>query len=365
MSTPSQVIELIKQLLDDNSIVFQHQLQELWSGYGAIVRCLSVKHNKTYIVKVVSENTDGTPHPRGWNTSASHQRKLVSYQIEAHFYQHYSHLTDIDCYTPKLLAIKKLIANEKPHKSDNLPAGQLLVMEDLDALNYNHRVTTATWQHVQQGIKWLAYFHAKFMRTNEDSAQFLTLSSSSSSSNECSETDGLWPIGSYWHLATRQDELAGMSHSCVMSCELKQAAARIDAQLNSACFQTIIHGDAKLENMCFNLKQQRVAAVDFQYVGHGVGVKDLAYFIGSAFNNDDLVAYEDKVLELYFEQLNRALKKYNKHTLINTEQLEAEYRLLYPLAWADFHRFLLGWNPKSWKVNDYMNHMSQKALSNL
>jgi Ser/Thr protein kinase RdoA (MazF antagonist) len=57
-------------------------------------------------------------------------------------------------------------------------------------------------------------------------------------------------------------------------------AAVIDQVLNNCSYQTIVHGDAKLANFCFS-KEGAVSAVDFQYVGGGCGMKDVAYFLGS------------------------------------------------------------------------------------
>ena len=72
----------------------------------------------------------------------------------------------------------------------------------------------------------------------------------------------------------------------MQNADLKKAAQGIDKRLQSARFQTLVHGDAKLANFCFSDVGQ-VAAVDFQYVGKGCGMKDVAYFISSCFNEED------------------------------------------------------------------------------
>ena len=83
------VLAEIKRLLKDETIVLEEEVQSLWSGYGQIIRCRSTGSHTRYIVKVIAPENAGT-HPRGWNTSASHQRKIKSYQVEASFYQDYS-----------------------------------------------------------------------------------------------------------------------------------------------------------------------------------------------------------------------------------------------------------------------------------
>jgi thiamine kinase-like enzyme len=68
---------------------------------------------------------------------------------------------------------------------------------------------------------------------------------------------------------------------------LKEAAPVIDEKLNTCAYKTFVHGDAKLANFCFAPDGQ-VAGVDFQYVGGGCGMKDVAYFIGSCLNEKDV-----------------------------------------------------------------------------
>ena len=139
--------------------------------------------------------------------------------------------------------------------------------------------------------------------------------------------------------------------------KLKKAAAEIARKLNSCTYKTFVHGDAKLANFCFS-KDGKVAGVDFQYVGGGCGMKDVAYFIGSCLNENDCERLERLILDTYFEHLQSELGERN-------EALEKEWRSLYRVAWADFHRFLKGWSPDHWKINSYSERVTLEVIKNL
>jgi thiamine kinase-like enzyme len=321
-----EVLAELKHHFDDGSLHKLHTVQSLWSGYGDISRYISPRIKTTFIVKHISPPIEQV-HPRGWNTQISHQRKLQSYQIEANFYRDYASLCDQYCVVPDLLA----------EFADNQQ--QILVLQDLDQAGFSQRKVQAEIADVMLGIKWLAYFHARFLQ--QDSAS-------------------LWPVGTYWYLATRQDELKVMQAG-----KLKDAAQALDNTLNNASFQTLVHGDAKLANFCFpdNNGSNRLAAVDFQYVGKGVGVKDLAYFLGACLNQDDLFKYEQLILSEYFSQLKNGFDHYQ--VKVDFKHLQQEWRSLYPLVWADFYRFLLGWSPDHYKINPYMQKQTDTALASL
>ncbi len=138
---------------------------------------------------------------------------------------------------------------------------------------------------------------------------------------------------------------------------LREAAITIDNKLNDCKFKTFVHGDAKLANFCF-AKDGQVAGVDFQYVGGGCGMKDVAYFIGSCLNERDCEYLENQILDTYFDYLQIAMKERN-------QELEAEWRSMYRLAWADFHRFLKGWNPDHWKINSYSERVTSEVIKRL
>lgn len=143
--------------------------------------------------------------------------------------------------------------------------------------------------------------------------------------------------------------------------DYKHYAQQLDDKLNKAAFKTLVHGDAKFENLCFHHNDKTVAAVDFQYVGTGSGVKDLAYLVGSCLPQEQLVEFDLFILPEYLKHLKQALAHYQVSLDFNA--LKAETYQLYPIAWADFYRFLLGWNPQSWKVCPYMKTKSALGLS--
>jgi len=211
------------------------------------------------------------------------------------------------------------------------------VFEDLDASGFPLRKDTVSMIEIRACLRWLANFHATFMGKKPTE---------------------LWPVGTYWHLDTRPDELAALA-----DVELKQAATLIDQKLQASSWQTFVHGDAKLANFCFSEDGKQVAAVDFQYVGGGCGMKDVAYFIGSCFYEEDCERYEVELLDYYFARLKEAVVKRNSS--FDPASIEQDWRELYPVAWADFHRFLKGWSPGHWKINGYSERIAREVVAQL
>ena len=300
-------------------------IQELWSGYGQILRIrLNGTSPTTVIAKHIRIPSTGN-HPRGWNSNLSHQRKIKSYQVETAWYRHWSQRCGSDVRIPKLLAFDQ--------HDDEI----LLVLEDLDAAGYPARLSSVSPKQLETCLDWLAHFHATFMSA---------------------KPEGLWKTGTYWHFATRSEELEALD-----DLPLKSAASTIDTILTNARYQTLVHGDAKLANFCFSESGDQVAAVDFQYVGGGCGMKDLAYFIGSCLNESACEKRESELLDHYFATFRTALA--SKHPAIDPTAVEAEWRPLFPLAWTDFHRFLKGWSPDHWKINSYSERLAREVLATL
>ncbi len=308
---------IILQCTGASSLMEKEVIQELWSGYGKIIRVgLEDATVDSVVVKHVQLPVHKN-HPRGWNTDIGHQRKVTSYQVETSWYDTYS--KNSSARLPQCLAVER--------QGDEV----LMVLEDLDAAGYPLRKRAVAWQDIVKCLGWLAQFHASYLGK---------------------VPDGLWDVGTYWHLATRPHELAALDDQ-----RLKAAAPLIDEKLNSCAYKTFVHGDAKLANFCFAPDGQ-VAGVDFQYVGGGCGMKDVAYFIGSCLNESDCERFETQILDTYFEHLQAAFEERN-------DELEREWRSLYRVAWADFHRFLKGWSPGHWKINSYSERVTVEVIDQL
>ncbi len=316
---------LVLQATGASTISATEVVQSLWSGYGQIVRCfLEGGEQPSVIVKHVRW-PDERDHPRGWNSDLSHQRKLKSYQVETAWYEGYAPECSDKCRVPQRLVLET--------RDDEV----IMVMEDLDASGFAGRRHFVTQAELDACLVWLANFHATFMGA---------------------QPDGLWPTGTYWHLETRPDELAVLDDG-----PLKAAAAAIDQRLRSSPFQTFVHGDAKLANFCFSAGGTQAAAVDFQYVGGGCGMKDVAYFISSCLDEDESEAQAPELLDRYFALLEAALERTGK--ALDFAALEDDWRALYPVAWTDFYRFLQGWSPGHWKLHRYSERLANEVLEGL
>jgi aminoglycoside phosphotransferase (APT) family kinase protein len=308
-------------------VTLGERVQALWSGYGEIRRATLSGPDasiRAAVVKYVVPPGDADAS-RNAAAARSHRRKLRSYQVEQSFYRAFAARCDNACRVPA------------PIHLSTEQGRVLFVLEDLDAAGFGLRRSRISEAELRACLSWLAAFHATFLHQ---------------------APEGLWKVGSYWHLATRPDEFQALEHR-----ELKRAAAGLDERLNRARFRTLIHGDAKLQNFCFAANASGVAAVDFQYVGGGIGVKDVAYFLSSCVSSERLQAEAEAWLEDYFLMLARALQEHAV-PVDEVNALISEWRALYPVACADFYRFLLGWEPGSSSRDHYLEAVTRGVLRN-
>ncbi|MCK5922853.1 MAG: choline kinase, partial [Methylococcales bacterium] len=213
MPATDQAIHFIKSVTGATTVRVGEVLQNLWSGYGSITRIhLDLDDLPTAILKHI-EPPSAPIHPLGWNTATSHQRKLHSYEVESNWYRYFSHRCGDACAVPLCLGV------------GNSQASKFVLLQDLD-IEYPRRCSSLSVEECKVCLEWLARFHACFMYD---------------------AGTGLWPVGTYWHLATRSEEFGQMEDGPV-----KESARQIDRMLNSCQHTTLVHGDAKVANFCFS-----------------------------------------------------------------------------------------------------------------
>jgi hypothetical protein len=295
------------------------RIQSLWSGYGEIFR---VEVEGAAFATAIVKRVLPPAHSREEKESRSHARKCRSYDVELAWYRRFASQCDDACRVPKLLA------------SESAKDEWTFVLEDLDAIGFSKRTHDPNATQAEACLAWIAAFHGRFLRVAPTQ---------------------LWKSGTYWHLATRPDELAAIDDDA-----LRAAAPTLDRQLRDASFQTLVHGDAKPANFCFSQNGAAVAAVDFQYVGGGCGMKDVAYFLA----DDDLAAdVEARRLDFYFARLREALVL--RTDAVDVAALEQEWRALYVVAKVDFYRFLAGWSKTQWRRQTRAQRIARDLVSTL
>ena len=263
---------IILQSTGASSLYEKEMIQELWSGYGKIMRIgLEYASVKSVVVKHVQLPTYKN-HPRGWNTDIGHQRKVKSYKVEAKWYETYS--KNSAARLPQCLAFET--------QDDEV----LMVLEDLDEAGYPLRKRTVSWEEIASCLAWLARFHASYLGKIPD---------------------GLWKVGTYWHLETRPQELAVLDDQ-----RLREAAPVIDEKLNSCEYTRRLFMGMPNWPTSVLRKMDMLAGVDFQYVGGGCGMKDVAYFIGSCLNESECERLEAQILDTYFEYLQNEFEERNE-----------------------------------------------------
>jgi hypothetical protein len=92
-------------------------------------------------------------------------------------------------------------------------------------------------------------------------------------------------------------------------------------------------------------------------------MKDLAYFVGSCFRDEEAEEMEVEVLNYYFTEFRKSLARINNE--VSGEEVEQDWRPLYRVAWADFHRFMKGWSPGHWKLSDYSERVTREVIESL
>lgn len=130
-------------------------------------------------------------------------------------------------------------------------------------------------------------------------------------------------------------------------------------------YQTLIHGDVKSENLFTSRSGEEIAFYDFQYVGLGLGVCDLAKLFTCSAPLDMLVGNEDvpHVLEMQDGE-KELLQRYWKN-LEEISKKEYKWEVFvqhWEIALIDWLRFQASWG--FWGNTEWLEARVRSILKN-
>lgn len=293
------------------------KMQTLWAGYGHICAIVaratsseaaarldellgvqSGPERDTYrfILKLIAP-----PHAEAGRQDEGHLRKMLSYEVEQYFYSHVVPQLDDSVAVAKCLASTLDMAG-KPLAGD-LQGLIATVITDLRPQFpvAGEKRAELNERQVHAALEWLARFHASSWRwLPGDLSTYVrppleeAKRRSHAMLDEAHLGSNLWLCGGYTYLATRRKEYASLVEDTDSEWSMALCRPWADSPLSIAemaadflkprgrPFETYIHGDVKSENLFTTASGGRVAFFDFQYVGLGLGVSDLAKFFTSS-----------------------------------------------------------------------------------
>ncbi|KAJ3498530.1 hypothetical protein NLG97_g1049 [Lecanicillium saksenae] len=357
-------------------LVRSEELQALWAGYGFIyaieaeaMQSADVDARPSSSYEHLSD-ADGKIHlvlkiisPPKTKSDEGHLRKLFSYEVEQYFYQ------NIAPSLPQGVAVAECLAST--HGSalggGGGPGITATLMSDL-RLQFpiaGEKRSFLSPIQVHSAIKWLAEFHGSSW-TLQDAHTMNGLLLPPIAEFEARESNpslsprSIWLNGGYTYLATRQAEYASLASNSASEwsaafCSSKGAASVAEKVAKFLTprgrpFETFIHGDVKSENLFANESGDSVAFFDFQYVGIGLGVSDLAKLFTCSVPLRMLVGRQDTLsreIPMQQEELG-LLSQYHQLLTQHDTENRAKYDFTelqrhWETALVDWCRFQASW----------------------
>jgi hypothetical protein len=252
-----------------------------------------------------------------------HTRKILSYQVEQHFYSH------LAPQMPPSIAVAKCLGSINQHHA-NGTSTTAMILSDLKQqypiAGEKRDVLSST--QVNAALDWLSGFHGfwwtRVKALHRSSLVRPPLEEVRNDSEDATEKT-VWLNGGYTYLETRRKEYASLmadeySEWCVpltspvgaqkLSVSEMVAiflAPKLSGPSLISRFETLIHGDVKSENLFTSRSGEQVAFYDFQYTGLGLGVCDLAKLFMCSIPLSMLVVDENVPNELPMQDSEKKL----------------------------------------------------------
>ncbi|KAL2207833.1 hypothetical protein CC79DRAFT_1272988 [Sarocladium strictum] len=357
VNTPEEAAKLLLAR-HDLSLTSIRTLVSLWAGYGSICSvtaragsdeaAATMADHIPLILKFISP-------PKAKKGDEGHLRKTFSYEVEQHFYG------QITRSLPDNVKVAKCLASTGMTQ-DRMEGVVAMLMEDLRVSFDVAGGKRANLQpsQVYAALDWLARFHqtTKSLCPKDSRDRFVLPPLEEAKRRDSGDGgDKVWLNGGYTYLATRQKEFTDLKHDAssewsatfckvqpTLGCNIAEAVARVLTPRGRAA-ESYIHGDVKSENLFTTKQGDKVAFFDFQYVGLGLGVCDLAKLFTCSLPISMLGNDGEEVIPASAEELD-LLRRYRETVAAGRDSIEyneEEFRRHWECALVDWCRFQASW----------------------
>ncbi|ORY17868.1 kinase-like domain-containing protein [Clohesyomyces aquaticus] len=358
MSASSSPNDVASALLAEKGLQLQSLkvLQSLWAGYGFIcqVTASPIGLAQSYILKLI------TPPPAKANDEG-HIRKILSYQVEQYFYSH------LAPHMPPSIPVAQCLASINHHHPNGTSTTAMLLADlkqQYPIAGEKREALSPTQVHTS--LDWLASFHGFWwprMKNMDRKALVRPPLEEVKMQRKNQDEMTVWLNGGYTYLATRRSEFnllvkdndAEWNESLTEweegDISLSEMVAAVLAPKPQGWgptddYQTLIHGDVKSENLFTSVAGDKVAFYDFQYVGLGLGVCDLAKLFTCSVPLSMLYSGDHVPRELPMQQGEKDLLERYLDLLKKTGQKSYDWEIFvrhWETALVDWLRFQASW----------------------
>ncbi|KAJ6088493.1 hypothetical protein N7486_009754 [Penicillium sp. IBT 16267x] len=372
-------------------------LQTLWAGYGRICAISARATTEDAARKLdklcgLESGVVGTIYPlvlklispprnSASNRDEGHLRKMLSYEVEQYFYSDVVPLLSDDIGVAKCLASTRGMHGDGDGEKE-LEGLMATIMVDLRPKFpvAGGKRSALNRKQVQGALDWLAGFHGRSLGLKQDTLDDYLLPPLEESSRRQSPGkigNSLWLNGGYTYLATRRTEYASLVEDdsewsealCSTFEGSSLSVAEVAALFLTPCgrpIESCIHGDVKSENLFTTTNGEDVAFFDFQYVGLGLGVCDLAKLFTCSIPLHMLVDAHESLPDLLTmrEGERKLLERYRTSLLQNenTDSYEWEtFKRHWETALVDWCRFQASWG--FWGNTEWLEARVRSILS--
>lgn len=380
--------------------------RSLWAGYGYICRirattsvhdgsesCKAGPEAQYFILKFIQPPTR-PEYLISLAADEGHIRKVLSYQVEQSFYNR------LAPQMPESIPLAACISSINSTSVENHTTA--MIMTDLREAFPIAGEATIELNNTQTyaALDWLANFHGFWWTKSSDLRQSTLvlppLAHIADGGSLILSEDCIWLNGGYTYLATRQVEYSGLrtnqdsewsSRLCDSTKGGKSSVAELAAAFlapgiestgsnrcglpspvdaSSQPYQTLIHGDVKSENLFTTVKGDSAVFYDFQYVGLGLGVCDLAKFFTCCVPLNLLLDDVDDIYRLTEMAMQKGEEMLLKHYLSQLCVISGKnYRWdifirHWETALVDWLRFQASWG--FWGNSEWLEARSRSIL---